>query len=434
MLLRNATLACCILLSMKTSAWILGLGLTTAVASAENWPAWRGPEGNGAVSDAVVPAELSLERSWKAKLPGRGCSTPIVWDGKVFVTGPDGKTDTVFAFDLKSGKELWRKGLGEARMGRTQKIGSSANSSPITDGKHVFVYFKSGTLAALDFNGELAWRINVEKEFAEDGMLWDKGTSPIFADGKLVIAAMQEKSMSYLVSIDKSNGKKVWLTERKTDAVGETCDAYTTPFVATVDGVETIVTWGADYLTGHNAKSGKELWRCGNFNPKKIKNWRNIASATFSGDVAIVPFGREELVAGIRMGGSGDITKTAYLWTHNGWGADAASPAARDGKALVLCDRGKERGALTFLETESGKIIWQEQLPKSVHNFCASPLVAGNRFVVARQDGTVFTGTISGKGIAAVKQIALDEGLIASPVPVGGKLLIRGDEHLYCFW
>ena len=93
---------------MKSSAWILALGLTTAVASAENWPAWRGPEGNGAVSDAVVPAELSLERSWKAKLPGRGCSTPIVWDGKVFVTGPDGKADTVFAFDLKSGKELWR--------------------------------------------------------------------------------------------------------------------------------------------------------------------------------------------------------------------------------------------------------------------------------------------------------------------------------------
>ena len=151
--------------------------------------------------------------------------------------------------------------------------------------------------------------INVEKAFAADGMLWDKGTSPIFADGKLVIAAMQEKSMSYLAAVDKSTGRKVWLTERKTDAVGETCDAYTTPFVATLKGVETIVTWGADYLTGHDAKTGKELWRCGGFNPKKNKVWRNIASATFSGDVAIVPFGREELIAGIRMGGSGDITK-----------------------------------------------------------------------------------------------------------------------------
>lgn len=413
---------------------MLALGLSFGVAGAENWPAWRGTDASGVASDAVVPAELSLERSWKAKLPGRGCSTPVVWDGKVFVTGPDAKTDTVFAFDLKTGKELWRKGLGEARMGRTQKIGSSANSSPITDGKHLFVYFKSGTLAALDFDGEVAWRINVEKAFAEDGMLWDKGTSPIFADGKLVIAAMQEKSMSYLVSIDKSNGRKVWLTERKTDAVGETCDAYTTPFVVTVDGVETIVTWGADHLTGHDAKTGKQLWICGNFNPRKIKNWRNIASATFSGDVAIVPFAREEMVAGIRMGGTGDITDKAWLWKHQGWGADAATPAAKNGKALVLCDRGKERGTLTFLETESGKIVWQDQLPKSVHNFCASPLLAGNRFVVSRQEGTVFTGTITGRGIDALQQIDLEEGLIASPVPADGKLLIRGDAHLYCFW
>jgi outer membrane protein assembly factor BamB len=420
---------------MKAAASILAIVLSASTACAGNWPAWRGPDANGVAPDATVPAELSLDRSWKVELPGRGCSTPIVWDGKVIVTGPDGDTDTVFAFDLKSGRELWRRGLGEARKGRTQKIGSSANSSPITDGKHIFVYFKSGTLASLDFNGEVAWKINVEKDFAEDGMLWDKGTSPVFADGRLVIAAVQDKSMSYLVSLDKGTGRKVWLTERKTDAEGETRDSYATPFVVTLDGVETIVTWGADYLTGHDAKSGRELWRCGGFNPGKQKLWRNIASASWSGDVAIVPFGREELVAGIRMGGSGDITDKAWLWKHSGWGSDTATPAARDGKALVLTDRGKERGTLTLLAAESGKVIWQVKLPKSVQTFCASPLVAGKRVVLARQDGTVFTATITREGIDDLKQVELDEGLIASPVPAGdGRLLIRGDEHLYCFW
>ena len=71
---------------------------------------------------------------WKARLEGRACSTPVVWDGKVFVTGLIGENDAVQAFELKSGKELWRKKLGAARLGRTQRIGSSANSSPLTDG------------------------------------------------------------------------------------------------------------------------------------------------------------------------------------------------------------------------------------------------------------------------------------------------------------
>ncbi|MEE2734109.1 MAG: PQQ-binding-like beta-propeller repeat protein [Verrucomicrobiota bacterium] len=413
---------------------LLGMLWAGAGVRAENWPAWRGPHSNGVVPDREGPANFAAERMWKVKLEGRACSTPVVWEGKVFVTGLIGEKDAVQAFDLKSGKELWRKELGAARLGRTQRIGSSANSSPLTDGRHLFVYFKSGTVAALTLQGKVAWKINLDEVAHPDKILWDRGTSPIFAGGHLVIAVMQQAGISYLVALDKKNGKRVWITERSFRTVGENGDSYSSPFVATVGGVETIVTWGGDHLTGHEARTGKQLWFCGGFNPKPERVWRTIASPSGTNEVAIVPHGREDRVAGIKLGGKGDITKSAWLWSARGWGSDNCTPAAHGKRALMLTDTGKARGTLTMVEAGTGKKLWQESLPKSVHTFCASPVVAGNRLYVARRDGAVFTARLTAEGIEGLEEINIGEGVIASPVVVDDKVLIRGDRHLVCLW
>ena len=404
------------------------------VVSAENWPAWRGPLSNGVVPDRKGPASFSGTRMWKARLEGRACSTPVVWDGKVFVTGLIGENDSVQAFDLRSGKELWRKELGAARSGRTQRIGSSANSSPLTDGKHLYAYFKSGTVAAMTLQGEVTWKINLDEVAHPDKILWDRGTSPIFAGGRLVIAVMQQAGTSYLVALDKKNGSRAWITERPFPTVGENGDSYSSPFVETVDGVETIVTWGGDHLTGHHAVTGKQLWFCGGFNPKPERVWRTIASPSGTNGVAIVPHGREDRVAGIKLGGKGDITKSAWLWSSRGWGSDNCTPAAHGNRALMLTDTGKARGTLTMVDATTGRKIWQESLPKSVHTFCASPVVAGKRLFVARRDGAIFTGRLNADGIEGLQEIKLEEGVIASPVVVDRKLLVRTDRHLVCFW
>ena len=350
------------------------------------------------------------------------------------MTGLIGDNDAVQAFDLKSGKELWRKELGAARLGRTQRIGSSANSSPLTDGRHLFVYFKSGTVAALTLQGKVAWKINLDEVAHPDKILWDRGTSPVFAGGHLVIAVMQQAGTSYLAALDKKNGKRAWITERPFRTVGENGDSYSSPFVATVDGVETIVTWGGDHLTGHEARTGKQLWFCGGFNPKPERVWRTIASPSGTNGVAIVPHGREDRVAGIKLGGKGDITKSAWLWSDRGWGSDNCTPAAHGKRALMLTDTGKARGTLTMVEAATGKKLWQESLPKSVHTFCASPVVAGNRLYVARRDGAVFAARLTAEGIKDLEEINIEEGVIASPVVVDGKVLIRGDRHLVCLW
>ncbi|MDP7108081.1 MAG: PQQ-binding-like beta-propeller repeat protein, partial [Roseibacillus sp.] len=218
---------------------LLGMLWTGAGVRAENWPSWRGPHRNGVVPDREGPASFSKERMWKVKLEGRACSTPVVWEGQVFVTGLIGGNDVVQAFDLKSGKELWRKELGAARLGRTQRIGSSANSSPLTDGRHLFVYFKSGTVAAMTLQGKVVWKINLDEVTHPDRILWDRGTSPIFAGGHLVIAVMQQAGTSSLAALNRENGKRVWMTERPFRTVGENGDSYSSPFVAEVDGVET---------------------------------------------------------------------------------------------------------------------------------------------------------------------------------------------------
>ncbi|MBL49411.1 MAG: Pyrrolo-quinoline quinone [Roseibacillus sp.] len=412
------------------SWWALGSGL----AGAENWPGWRGPGGQGVVPGREGPASFSEERMWKTELGGRACSTPVVWKGSVFVTGLAGDRDSVQAFELKTGRELWRKEIGPARLGRTQRIGSSANSSPLTDGKNLFVYFKSGTVASLTLEGEVVWKINLDEISFPDKILWDRGTSPVFAGGRLVIAVMQQAGKSFLIGLNKDTGRKEWLTERAFKTVGENGDSYSSPFVATVDGVETIVTWGGDHLTGHDAKSGKQIWYCGGFNPRPHPVWRTIASPAQTDGVAIVPYGREEHIAGIRLGGKGDVTRTAWLWKEKGWGSDTATPAASRKRALMLTDTGKERGTLTFVDIMSGRKLWQAKLPKSVHTFCASPVVTGDQLYLVRRDGTVFTARLGKEGISGLEEISLGEGVIATPAVVEGRVLIRGDRHLVCLW
>lgn len=401
---------------------------------AGNWTNWRGEGSRGEAPDANPPAALSdgAHLLWKSTLPGRGCSTPIVWQDQIIVTCEIEGQDGVLAYDWKGG-ELWRHRFGEVAGTRHKNAGSGCNPSAITDGEHVYVYYKSGTLAALTIDGREVWRKNLHQEYSQDGLKWDLGTSPVFAGGNVVIALLHNQNPSFLLSFDKKTGKEVWKTPRDYKAPKEAQDAYTTPLVVTVDGVETIVTWGCDHLSGHDAKTGKELWVHGDFNPKQQGNWRVIASAAETNGIAIVPFGRGDHVAGVKLGGSGDTTGKNRLWTVKGVGSDSSTPVARAGKFFVLSDKGKDRGTVSCLDAETGKVEWKSKLPRSAAIYYASPLIAGDKFYVGRSDGAVFCATITPEGLTDVVPSELNDTLIASPVAIGEKLLVRTHGHLWCF-
>jgi len=402
-------------------------GLLVSITNADNWPQWRGPDANSVAKPGQFPTEFSNEKNviWTVELPGKGSSAPAVWEDQIFVTsGKDGQ-DSITAYDW-NGKPLWQKTLGEERPGK-HKNGSGSNPSPITDGKNVFVYYKSGTVASLTVGGELNWKINLQEKYGEDTLWWDLGTSPIFSGENLVIAVMQEGE-SYVVALKQSDGSVAWKADRTYEVKKETGQSYTTPYLTTIDGVETIVIWGADRLTGHDPANGKAIWTCEGFNPKDQAMWRVIASPAFTKGIAVVPFGRTKFAAGVKLGGKGNVTKSARLWERKDLGADCPTPVGIDGKVYLLSDRGQ----INCLDAETGKDHWVDAIPRSKDKYYASPILAGDILYCIREDGMVAAVKVSDSGMKVLSENVMGERVAAAPVPVNEKLLIRGETHLFC--
>ena len=398
------------------------------VAAAENWPQWRGPLASGVASDGDYPVKFSHDDgvAWKVTLPGVGCSTPVVWDDAIFVTcGIDGQ-DGVVCYGMDGG-ERWRRQLGPERSGK-HRNGSGSNPSPVTDGKYVVAYFKSGTVAGLTTDGRELWRFNLQEKYGADSLWWDIASSPALAGDRVLVAVMQAGN-SYLVALDLGTGDVLWKVPREYACPEESDQAYASPQVVKIDGRDVLVTLGSDHLTGHDVETGKLLWECGGFNPGNKGMWRVIASAAIEGDIAFVPYGRGDCLAGVRLGGSGDVTATNRLWEREGrgLGAEVPTPAVRDGKVYQLGDAGR----VACIDIESGDELWSGNLPRSRKRFFSSPLLAGDKLYCPREDGIIFVGRVSDAGFELLAENDMGEPTIAAPVPVGGGLLIRGREHLF---
>jgi outer membrane protein assembly factor BamB len=334
--------------------------------------------------------------------------------------------DGAVCYDMQ-GKELWSKQLGKERPGK-HRNGSGSNPSPVTDGQNVVVYYKSGTLANFSPEGKEIWKLNVQDRFGEDTLWWDLGTSPVIV-GRHAILAVVQGGEAYLAAFNLDSGDTAWITPRQYEVPEECDNSYSTPQVANVGGKNVIVTWGADHLTGHDADSGKLLWECGGFNPQNEINWRTIASPTVSNGIAVVPYGRGTFLAGVRISGSGDITKSARLWenTERGQSTDVPSPVIDGDRVYVLNDTGK----ISCLDLQTGKARWSADPPKNRAKFYASPVLAGDKLYCVREDGAMVVGQVSDDGFKQLAENDIGEHVIATPVPIRGGLLVRGEEHLF---
>jgi outer membrane protein assembly factor BamB len=188
------------------------------------------------------------------------------------------------------------------------------------------------------------------------------------------------------------------------------------------------VVWGADHLTGHDAETGEMIWQCDAFNPDQRKNWRVIASPAVSNGVAVVPYGRGKYLAGVKLGGSGDITETARLWQKKGVGTDVATPVAIDGRAYIV----NFKGNIWCLDVQTGAEIWEDEIPRGKGVFYSSPILAGNRLYLIREEGTFYVCDVSPAGIQMINQTDFDDFFVATPVLIQNKILLRGDKYLYC--
>jgi len=413
---------------LQAVAWVL---LFSAVGYAAElpavcWPLWRGPHSIGSTNSGTYPVKWTAEDglAWKVELPGRGCSTPVVWGDHIILTAPIDGQDAVVDLDL-SGNTRWQTALGPQRQGK-HRNGSGCNPSAVTDGEFIFVYYKSGRLAGLDFAGKVLWQTNLQERFAKDTLFWDVGTSPVVTD-KHVIATMMHAGESFLAAFDKPTGRLAWKVSRNYDCPIEGDQSYATPIVIEHDGAQAILVWGAEHVTAHRATDGRLLWSCGGFNPDRKTFWVSVASAVVAGDVAVVPYGRGTHLCGVRLGGAGDVTETHRLWTRDDVGAFVPTPAVYEGKVYLLGDGGE----VACIDPATGATLRAGALPEHRMNYYASPTIAGGNLYAAREDGVVYVARLTG-GFEVLSENPMDEQMIASPVPVAGRLLLRGAQHLFC--
>jgi outer membrane protein assembly factor BamB len=190
--------------------------------------------------------------------------------------------------------------------------------------------------------------------------------------------------------------------------------------------------WGAEHLTVHNASDGQVTWTCGNFNPDANKLWPAIVTPVIVGDIAVVAYGRNDRgtprLHGIRLTGSGDVTASNHVWLRDDVGTFVPTPAVHKGQVILVRDRGE----VASIDPATGKTNWEDAFPKSRSNFYASPLIAGDRLFAPREDGVVFVASVARNQFRLLAENAMGESVIASPVPLGNRILLRGEKHLFC--
>jgi len=414
-----------------TASLLVVFVASVAAESLGEWPDWRGPDGTGSIGTGKYPVKWDATSVlWKVALPGKGGSTPIVHRERIYVTGPAEGQDAVMAFDF-AGRQAWQTKLGAESKPKHQTLGSSANASPVTDGQGLFVYFRSGIFAALEFDGTVRWKINLVERFGRDQLFWDQGTSPVVTDQHVVMVRMHAGE-SWLAGFAKATGELRWQQARNYKTAVEGDQGYSTPLVFQHEGKPALLVWGAEHLTAHDAANGQLLWSCAGFNPEATGYWPAIATPVIVGNMAIVPVGRDDRpgqarVHGIKLGGQGDVTATRRAWKREDTGVFVASPAAYKSRVYLL----RHRGEVVCLDPDNGQTFWTGAFPEGKSPYYSSPVIANGILYAAREDGVVFAARVETR-FELLGENSMGERILASPVPVANRLLIRGDHHLFC--
>ena len=406
--------------------WLLA-ATAAAPLQATDWPQWRGPDLTGSSPERGLPVRWSAQENvaFKLPLPAGGASTPIVAGDRVFLNVADGETVHLWCVDRRSGAVKWKRPLGSG-AGHAHRKHNMATPSPVSDGARVYALTGNGVLKGFDVDGRELWARDVQKEYGPFGLQWGYGSSPLLFDGVLyvpVLHGMKTDDPSYLLGIEAATGKTRFRVERPTDAPMESPDAYTTPTVIRKGTAVEIVLTGGDVVTGHDPRTGHELWRASGLNPGREGNYRIVASPVAAGDVVVAPTRVRPMLA-LRGFGRGDVSRSALLWSFD-QGPDVPTPAT-DGTLLYVVT---DQGLLFCLDLASGKVHYGPQRLR-VGTYSASPLLADGKLYVTSEDG--LTSVVkAGTTFELLAENALEDFTLSSPAAAGGQIFLRTREALY---
>lgn len=386
------------------------------------WPCWRGPDGTGqAVGD--VPLTWDAKSVvWKTLLKGRGQSTPVICGDRIFLTTAleNGRQRVVFCVGRKDGKVLWEQTAWTGNPEPSHELNGWASATCCTDGERVYASFGKGGLHCYTAGGEKVWSRDLGQFQSKN----KRGTaaSPVLA-GNLVILNGDSESDPFMFGLDKLTGKTVWKADRPK------AEGYSTPVLVKVDGHNELVLNGEPYVAGYDPTTGKELWKCKSF----AGRGEPTPALAGNGTVCVVN-GLPGDVYAVRLGGSGDVTKTHMAWhTPRKSNRDGPSPVVAKGAAgdvVLVCNM---TGIATGYDVAAGKELWQQRIGGG--QITSSPLAAGRRayFVFEKEGETVVVDPADGK-VLARNLVGAEPGELfrASPVAVAGQVFLRSDKALYC--
>ena len=417
---------------MKKTSFILVVGIFLAsgllerIASAENWPQWRGPALNGISSEKNLPVKWTTEENvaWKLAMPGVSGATPIIWRDRIFLNVAESGNLFLWAVDKNTGSVLWKKELGGGD--NKMRKHNMSSPSPVTDGRSVWVMTGTGMLKAFDFSGKELWSRDIQKEYGTFGLNWGYASSPLLFEDSLyvqVLHGMKTDEPSYVMRIDKKSGKTLWKVDRPTNASRESPDSYTTPGLLRIGKTTEIVITGGDCVTGHDMATGKELWRANGLNPDNNPFYRIVASPIIFDNIIYAPTRVKPLLA-LKAGGRGDITTSHMLWSTDN-GPDVPTPVT-DGKYFYIVN---DRGVMWCLDAKTGAEVYGQQRIKSAI-YSSSPVLADGKIYVTNEDGLT-TVVQAGPEFKVLAENPLEDFVLSSPAISDGRIYIRTSQHLY---
>ncbi len=418
---------------MRRLASVLLLLLLAATVAAENWPQWRGPKNDGHSTEKGLPDKWSDTENvvWKAKMPGPGSSTPCVWGDKIFLTSADG-TDLVVLCLGTDGKEKWKKAVGGGDKFVQAKEGNYASASCSTDGKRVYAFVGDGTLAALDFDGTVVWKVDTQREYGKYAIQFGGHWTPVLYKGVLYVTLMH-RGAQLIVAFDAATGKEKWKADRASDSRkgSESPDVYTSPFVWEKGDKALLVVHGNDYCTGHELGDGKEVWRVTELNPKAKYNgaWRAVSNPLVTADLIVVPSCKNGVTVGVDPNtAKGDIrpgaTGAGELWRIGKDTPDVPSPLLVDGTVYMW----KENSNLLAYDAKTGAKTGEVKVNSERNR--ANPVFADGKIIVVGREGTM-AAVKPGKEPELLHKMKLPDTFTASPAVSGGRIYLRGWNTLY---
>jgi outer membrane protein assembly factor BamB len=396
------------------------------IATAKDWPGFRGPSGQG-TAEIELPLNWSSTENiaWKTKLPGPGASSPIVFGEHIYLTAysgffvPDQPQGTqadlkrhLLCLDRRTGQEVWQKTV-PAKLPEEDRIrdhGFAANT-PAVDDQRIYCFFGKTGVMAFDHAGKQLWEADVGSKTSG----WGSAASPVlYKDLVLINASVESDS---LVALNKNNGKEVW-------RVGNIKESWNTPqVVSNVDGQPELIVATQGSIQAFQPETGKQLWTCAT----DIK-WYMVPSIVAHQGIVYCLGGRSGVASlAVRTGGKGDVTISHRLWTGLK-GSNVTSPVFHDGHLYWMNDNS---GIAYCAKAETGVVLYEHRMNRAGQVYASAVLASGRIYYLTRQGKTFVVAAKPEFAELAANELE-DGSLFNGSMAIDGtKILVRSDKFLY---